>query len=234
MLKIRRRKPRAPMTPGQRYKNDLANLFGCGMMAMLGLCLAVVAIKAAVEEGLPNVADWVFLVLVVIACIVVTYVGLRAARVTRKGLMQHAPVDRELAAETTSAPLLNTGEVRAESPDDSDLRYAGRLQRRLLWKIGVLAACSAYSGFGLIVAGLATPTMVSAMVAGEEVPQLIWVIYVSLWGGGWVFAFMAYLQARNFLRHVLTGYVPINSMDREQQSPHQIDYRDINVMDREP
>ena len=234
MLKIRRRKPRAPMTPGQRYKNDLANLFGCGMMTMLGLCLEAVAIKAAIEEGLPTVGDWVFLVLVVIGGIVVIYVGLRTWRVIVKRLMEHAPVDRELAAETSSAPLLNTGEVRAESPDDSDLRYAGRLQRRLRWKIGVLAACSACSGFGLIVAGLATPTMVCAMVAGEEVPQLIWVIYVSLWGGGWVFAFMAYLQARNFLRHVLTGYVPINSMDREQQSPHQIDYRDINVMDREP
>ena len=38
MLKILRRKPKAPMTPGQRYKNDLANLFGCGMMAMLAVC----------------------------------------------------------------------------------------------------------------------------------------------------------------------------------------------------
>ena len=64
MLKILRRKPRAPMTPGQRYKNDLANLFGCGMMDwMLAVCLAAVVIKAAIEEGLPTVADRVFLVL---------------------------------------------------------------------------------------------------------------------------------------------------------------------------
>ncbi len=221
MLKILRRKPRAPMTPGQRYKNDLANLFGCGMMAMLGLCLAAVAIKAAIEEGLPTVADWVFLVLVVIGCIALAYVGLRAARVIGKGLMEHAPVDRELAPETSSAPLLNTGEVRAESPGDSVLQYAGRLQRHLRWKIGMLAALSACSGFCLIVAGLLTPTMVSALVAGEEMPQLLWVIYVFLWGGGWVFAFMAYLQARNFVRHVnvlvmrplFSGY--LNVMDRE-------------------
>ena len=65
-------------------------------------------------------------------------------------------------------------------------------------------------------------------------PQLLWVIYGFLWGAGWVFAFMAYLQARNFVRHVsalvrlnldrqlknrrdrpiLRGYVPINFMDR--------------------
>ena len=214
MLKILRRKPRAPMTPGQRYKNDLHNLFGCGMMAMLGLCLATVAIKAAIEEGLPTVADWVFLVLVVIACIVLAYLGLRAVRVIGKGLMEHAPVDQGLEAETSSAPLLNTGEVRAESPDDADLQYAGRLQRRLRWKIGVLAACSACSGFGLIMAGLLTPMMISALVAGEEMLQLLWIIYVSFWGGGWVFAFMAYLQARNFVRHV-AGYVPINFVDRE-------------------
>ena len=122
----------------------------------------------------------------------------------------------------------------AESPDDAVLQYAGRQQRHLRWKIGVLAALSACSGFCLIMAGLLTPTMVSALVAGEEVPQLLWVIYVFLWGGGWVFAFMAYLQARNFVRHALTGYVPINSMDREQQSPRQIDYHDLNVMGREP
>ena len=118
--------------------------------------------------------------------------------------------------------------------DDSVLRCVQRQQPHLRWKIGVMAACSACSGFCLIVAGLLTPTMISALVAGEEVPQLIWVIYVFLWGGGWVFAFTSYLQARNFVRHVLTGYVPINSMDREQQSPRQIDYHDINVMDREP
>ena len=234
MLKILRRKPKAPMTPGQRYKNDLANLFGCGMMAMIAVCLAAVVIEAAVEEGLPTVADRVFLVLVVIGCIVLAYVGLRAARAIRKGLMEHAPVGQELEGETSSAPLLNTGEVRAESPDDSVLRCVRRQQRHLLWKIGVLTARSACSGFCLIMAGLLTPTMVSALVAGEEVPQLLWVIYVFLWGGGWVFAFTSYLQARNFVRHVLTGYVPINSMDREQQSPRQIDYHDINVMDREP
>ncbi len=253
MLKILRRKPKEPMTPGQRYKDDLVNLFGCGMMATLGVCLAAVAVQSAIEEGLPTVADRVFLVLVVIGCIVLTYVGLRAARVIRKGLMEHAPVDQELEAETPSAPLLNTGEVRyseildamppvpvkpasptVASLDDSVLRCVRRQQRHLLWKIGVLAALSACSGFCLIMAGLWTPTMVSALVAGEEVPQLLWVIYVFLWGGGWVFAFTSYLQARNFVRHVLTGYVPINSMDREQQSPHQIDYHDINVMDREP
>ena len=203
-------------------------------MAMLAGCLAVVVIKAAIEEGLPTVADRVFLVLVVIGCIVLAYLALRAFRVIRKGLMEHAPVDRELAAAPSSAPLLNTGEVRAESPDDAVLRCVRRQQRHLLWKIGVLAACSARSGFCLIMAGMLTPTMVSALVAGEAVPQLLWVIYVFLWGGGWVFAFMAYLQARNFVRHVLTGYVPINSMDREQQSPRQIDYHDLNVMDREP
>ena len=262
MLKILRRKPRAPMTPGQRYKNDLASLFGCGMMAMLGACLAAVAIKAAIEEGLPTVADWVVLVLVVIACIALAYVGLRAVRVIGKGLMEHAPVDRELAAETSSAPLLNTGEVRAESPDDADLQYAGRLQRHLRWKIGVLAACSACSGFGLIAAGLLTPIMISILsgrcmvplpqflVAGEEMPQLLWIIYGSFWGGGWVFAFMAYLQARNFVRHV-AGYVPTNFMDRginpsedltnlaegggwNNQAHDQIDYRDLNFVDREP
>ena len=116
--------------------------------------------------------------------------------------MEHAPIDRELEAETSSAPLLNTGEVRAESPDDADLQYAGRLQRHLRWKIGMLAACSACSGFCLIMAGLATPTIVSALVAGEGMPQLTWVNYGFLWGGGCVFAFMAYLQARNFVLDV--------------------------------
>ena len=209
MLKILRRKPKESMTPGQRYKHDLAILFACGMMATLGVCLAVVAVTSAIEEGLPTVADRVFLVSIVIVCIVLTYVGLRtAARLTRS-LMEHAPVDRELEAETSSAPLLHTGEVRYSDIldpmppiDYAVLRYAGRPQRHLLWKIGKLVACSACSGFCLMSAGLLSPTIVSALFAGEGIPQSFWIIYGSLWGGGWAFAFMVYLSARNIARHV--------------------------------
>ena len=154
MLKILRRKPKESMTPGQRDKPGLAILFACGMMATLGVCyvLAAVAVQSAIEEGLTTVADWLLLVSVVISSVVLTYLGLRAADIVTRSLMEHAPVDRELEAET----LLHTGEVRAESPDDAVLRYAGRLQRHLLWKIGMLAACSACSGFCLIMAGLLT------------------------------------------------------------------------------
>ena len=122
----------------------------------------------------------------------------------------------------------------AESPDDSVLQYGRRQQRHLLWKIGMLAACSACSGFCLIMAGLLTPTFVSALVVGEEIPQLMWVIYGFLWGGGWFFAFMAYLQVRNFVRHV-NVLVRLN-LDRQLKNrrdrPVLTGY--LDVMDREP
>ena len=110
--KILRKKPKEPMTPRQRYKRGLANLFACGMIAMFGVSVPAVAVQSAIESELPTVAEWVFLVLLLIGSVVLTYLGLRAARVTRKGLMEHAPVDRELEAETSSAPFLNIGETR--------------------------------------------------------------------------------------------------------------------------
>ena len=94
ILKILRRKPKEPMTPGQRYKNGLAILFACGMMATLGVCLVAVAVNSAIEEGLPTVADWVFLVSVVISSVALTYLGLRAAALVTRSLMEHAPIDQ--------------------------------------------------------------------------------------------------------------------------------------------
>ena len=185
MLKILRRKPKESMTPGQRDKPGLAILFTCGIAATLGVCyvFSAVAVQSAIEEGLTTVADWLLPVSLVIGSISLTYLGLRVA-----GLVARS--------------LLSTGEVRPESPDDAVLQYGGRLQRHLRWKIGMLAACSACSGFCLIMGSLATPTIVSALVAGEGMPQLTWVNYGFLWGGGCVFAFMAYLQARNFVLDV--------------------------------
>ena len=117
ILKILRRKPKEPMTPRQRYKHDLACLFMCGMMATLAVCISAVAVKSAIELGRPTVVDWVFLVSVVIGCVGLTYLCLRAADIVTRSLMEHAPIDRELEAETSSAPFLNIGEVRFVDPE---------------------------------------------------------------------------------------------------------------------
>ena len=202
MLKILRRKPRAPMTPGQRYKNDLANLFGCGMMATLGVCLAVVAIKAAVEEGLPTVADRVFLVLVVIGCIVLTYAGLRAARVIGKGLMEHAPVDRELAAETSSAPLLNTGEVRYSDILDAMPPPLAPLRLGTRPKLKKLVATAAITGVALFLGGLVAVGLVIEAAAGIDDLRTepgIWITFGVSWTAALLGSFTCYRMARSIL-----------------------------------
>ncbi len=204
MLKILRRKPRAPMTPGQRYKNDLANLFGCGMMAMLGLCLAAVAIKAAVEEGLPTVADWVFLVLVVIGCIALAYVGLRAARVIGKGLMEHAPVDRELAPETSSAPLLNTGETRyAEILDALPPPLAPLVLRaRPKLKMAATVVTAAITGATLFLGGLVAAGLVIEAAAGVDDLRTepgVWIAIGVSWTAALLGSFTCYRMARSIL-----------------------------------
>ena len=204
MLKILRRKPRAPMTPGQRYKNDLANLFGCGMMAMLGLCLAAVAIKAAIEEGLPNVADWVFLVLVVIACIALAYLGLRAVRVIGKGLMEHAPVDRELAAETSSAPLLNTDETRHSDILDAmppPLAPLG-LRARPKLKMAATVVTAAITGVALFLGGLVAAGLVIEAAAGIDDLRTepgIWITFGVSWTAALLGSFTCYRMARSML-----------------------------------
>ncbi len=178
MLKILRRKPRAPMTPRQRYKNDLANLFGCGMMAMLGVCLAAVAIKAAIEEGLPTVADWVFLVLVVIGCIVLTYVGLRAARVIGKGLMEHAPVDRELE-------LVPLG-----------------LRARPKLKMAATVGTAAITGVALFLGGLVAAGLIIEAAAGIDDLRTepgIWITFGVSWTAALLGSFACYRMARSML-----------------------------------
>ena len=203
MLKILRRKPRAPRTPRQRHKNDLANLFGCGMMAMLGVCLAVVAIKAAIEEGLPTVADRVFLVLVVIGCIVLAYVGLRAARVIGKGLMEHA-VDQELAAETSSAPLLNTGEVRYSDILDAmppPLAPLG-LRARPKLKMAATVVTAAITGVALFPGCLVAAGLVIEAAAGIDDLRTepgIWITFGVSWTAALLGSFTCYRMARSIL-----------------------------------
>ena len=204
MLKILRRKPRAPMTPGQRYKNGLANLFGCGMMAMLGLCLAAVAIKAAIEEGLPTVGDWVFLVLVLIACIALAYLGLRAVRVIGKGLMEHAPVDRELAAETSSAPLLNTGEVRYSDILDAmppPLAPLG-LRARPKLKMAATVVTAAITGATLFLGGLVAAGLIIEAACGIDDLRTepgIWITFGVSWTAALLGSFTCYRMARSIL-----------------------------------
>ena len=223
-----------PDTPQNRFAESADRMivfafgagFGAGTVAF-GLDLLVGLLTGSVET--PTWSD----------SIVPMATGLAAAfacgmviNVYRKRLKSFAPPVEEPtdAIDNSRIPQAHA----AESPDDAVLQYAARLQRHLRWKIGVLAACSACSGFCLIAAGLATPTMVSALVAGEEVPQLLWVIYGFLWGAGWVFAFMAYLQARNFVRHV-SALVRLN-LDRQLKNrrdrPLLTGY--LNVMSREP
>ena len=122
--------------------------------------------------------------------------------------------------------------------DYSVLQYAGRPPRQLLWKIGMLNVCSACCGFCLVAVGLLTPRMISVLVAGNEIPRLIWVIYVLLCGGGWAFAFMAYLWSRNFVRYV-SALVRLNLALEKSIQPANRRERPvfdgyISVMDREP
>ena len=174
------------------------------MMAMLGLCLAAVAIKAAIEEGLPTVADWVFLVLVVIACIALAYLGLRAVRVIGKGLMEHAPVDRELAAETSSAPLLNTGEVRYSDILDAmppPLAPLG-LRARPKLKMAATVVTAAITGVALFLGGLVAAGLIIEAAAGIDDLRTepgIWITFGVSWTAALLGSFTCYRMARSIL-----------------------------------
>ena len=212
MLKILRRKPKEPMTPRQRYKNGLDCLIGCGMIATFGVCVAAVAVQSAIEEGLPTVSHWVFLVSVVIGCIGLTYLCLRAARVTRKGLMEHAPVDRELAAETSSAPLLNTGEVRYSDILDAmppSLAPLG-LRVRPKLKMAATVVTAAITGVALFLGGLVAAGLI--IEAAADIDDLrtepgIWITFGVSWTAALLGSFICYRMARSML-----GFLWSNSL----------------------
>ena len=204
MLKILRRKPMESMTPGQRYKYGLDYLIVCSMMAMVGACLASVVVHSTIEEGLPTVAAWVFLVSLVIGCVVLTYLSLRAVRVTRKGLMEHAPVDRELAAETSSAPLLNTGEVRYSDILDAmppPLAPLG-LRARPKLKMAAIVVTAAITGVALFLGGLVAAGLIIEAAADIDVLRTepgIWITFGVSWTTALLGSFTCYRMARSIL-----------------------------------
>ena len=204
MLKILRRKPKESMTLGQRYKQSLAILFACGMMATLGFCLAVVTVNSAIEEGLPTVADRVFLVSVVISSVALTYLGLRAAALVTRSLMEHAPVDRELEAETSSAPLLNTGEVRySEIIDAMPPPLAPlRLPTRPKLKMVATVVTAAITGVALFLGGLVAAGLVIEAAAGIDDLRTepgIWITFGVAWTAALLGSFTCYRMARSIL-----------------------------------
>ena len=205
MLKILRRKPKESMTLGQRYKQSLAILFACGMMTTLGFCLLAVAVNSAIEEGLPTVADRVFLVSVVISSVALTYLGLRGATLAaRSGLMEHAPVDRELEAETSSAPLLNTGEVRySEIMDAMPPPLAPlRLPTRPKLKMVATVVTPAITGVALFLGGLVAAGLVIEAAAGIDDLRTepgIWITFGVAWTAALLGSFTCYRMARSIL-----------------------------------
>ena len=212
MLKILRRKPKEPMTPRQRYKNGLDCLIGCGMIAAFGVCVVAVAVQSAIEEGLPTVSHWVFLVSVVIGCIGLTYLGLRTAARLIRSLMEHAPIDQELEAETSSAPLLNTGEVRDSDILDGmppSLAPLG-LRVRPKLKMAATVVTAAITGVALFLGGLVAAGLIIEAAAGIDDMRTepgIWITFGVSWTAALVGSFTCYRMARSML-----GFLWSNSL----------------------
>ena len=93
MTKFLRRKPKAPMTPRQRYKDDLTSLFGLGMAATFGGAMVAIVVKAALDGGVCTAADMgVAIVLAVVGIGAVAWSLVKFRRITKR-LMDHAPAD---------------------------------------------------------------------------------------------------------------------------------------------